>query len=677
MPFPATHPALERALLDHGYLEPTPVQSAVLQEEASERDLLVSAQTGSGKTVAYGLAFAPTLLGDAERFGTPGAPLALVIAPTRELALQVQRELVWLYGPAGARVASCVGGMDVRREARALEDGCHIVVGTPGRLRDHLERGRLDTASLRVAVLDEADEMLDLGFREDLEFILDSTPAERRTLLFSATIPRDIATLARKFQKNAFRIDTVDQSQPHGDIDYRAIRIAPNEIEHAVVNVLLFFEARGAMIFCQTREAVRHLHASLTERGFNVVALSGEYSQSERTHALQALRDGRARVCVATDVAARGIDLPNLELVIHAELPNDRDTLLHRSGRTGRAGRKGTCVLLVPYTRRRKAEGLVAQARVDVLWGGPPTADQIRAADQTRLMQDPAFSEPGTEEDQAMAKALIAERTPEEIAAALVRIMRARLPAPEELFDAGQPVERAPRERPDKRQREDFRQEGGRPPRREPREHGEASEPRASFGEGSREPSRSSEPMVWFKMNVGRTNNADPRWLVPIICRLGHVTKNEIGVIKIFDRETKFEIAESIAPRFASSVRRSTNDENVHIQPAAGTLPELRKTASRPTGPRGDRSAPGREFPARPDRGPAPERGPRPPRDAAPAADAGARDGAPAPRKFDKPFAAKKRDKPSFEKPAFDKSGDRGGPSSFAPRDKKKPRKGV
>ena len=284
MPFPHINPSLERALADRGYAEPTPVQAAVLQPEAADRDLIVSAQTGSGKTVAYGLALASTLLGGDERFGPPAEPLALVIAPTRELALQVQRELIWLYGPAGARVASCVGGMDVRREARALADGCHVVVGTPGRLRDHLERGRLDTSRLRGVVLDEADEMLDLGFREDLGFILDAAPASRRTLLFSATIPRDIATLARRYQRDAFRIDTVDQSRPHGDIEYRAVRIAPNEVEHAIVNVLRFYEARGAMIFCHTREAVKRLHGSLVERGFSAVALSGELTQSERTH---------------------------------------------------------------------------------------------------------------------------------------------------------------------------------------------------------------------------------------------------------------------------------------------------------------------------------------------------------------------------------------------------------
>jgi ATP-dependent RNA helicase DeaD len=166
--------------------------------------------------------------------------------------------------------------MDIRREQRGLARGAHIVVGTPRRLRDHLERGYLDASRLRAMVLDEADEMLDLGFREDLEFILDASPADRRTLLFSATIPSGIAALARRYQRDALRMAASVEDEPHGDIEYRAIRIAPNESEHAVANVLRYFEARGALVFCSTREAVRHLCGNLLERGFAVVALSGE-----------------------------------------------------------------------------------------------------------------------------------------------------------------------------------------------------------------------------------------------------------------------------------------------------------------------------------------------------------------------------------------------------------------
>jgi ATP-dependent RNA helicase DeaD len=434
MAFPDTHPALARALVAQGYEEPTPVQAAVLEVEGA-RDLLVSAQTGSGKTVAFGLAAAETLLGEAERFERAGPPLALVIAPTRELALQVSRELTWLYADAGGRIVTCVGGMDARAEQRALNVGAHIVVGTPGRLRDHLERGNLDFSALRVAVLDEADEMLDLGFREDLEEILDATPDTRRTFLFSATIAKEIANLARRYQRDAVRIDTIRRNEPHGDIDYRAVRIAPNDLEHAVVNLLRYFEAPGALVFCATREAVRRLHGALRERGFQAVALSGEMTQKERTDALQALRDGHARACVATDVAARGLDLPDLGLVIHAELPVNRASLLHRSGRTGRAGKKGVSILLVPHPKRRRAEQLIAAAGVEATWSGPPTADEIRAQDDQRMLDDPALNAAPSEEDLEMARRVLADRSPEAVAAALVRLYRSRLPSPEELID--------------------------------------------------------------------------------------------------------------------------------------------------------------------------------------------------------------------------------------------------
>jgi ATP-dependent RNA helicase DeaD len=550
MAFPPMHPALERALGEQGYREPTPVQSAVLAANALGQDLLVSAQTGSGKTVAYGLAMAPQLLADAERMGPAGSPLALVIAPTRELAVQVARELTWLYAGAGAQVVSCVGGMDSRREQRALAIGCHIVVGTPGRLRDHLERGHLDLTGLSVVVLDEADEMLDLGFREDLEAILEATPGERRTLLFSATIAREIADLARHYQRAAVRIDTASHNEPHGDIEYRAIRIAPGEVEHAVVNVLRYFEASRALVFCATREAVRHLYGALRERGFETVALSGELAQRERTDALQALRDGHARVCVATDVAARGLDLPDLGLVIHADLPPNRAGLLHRSGRTGRAGRKGVSVLLVPYPRRRRVEQLLISANIEAVWSGPPSAEAIRASDQTRLLDDPMLNEPPAEEDLALARLLMEKKTPEEIAAALIRLHRSRLPEPEELFDPG----------PDRR---------------------EAREPRARPGAEA----AAANGATWYRLAIGRSANADPKWLIPLICRMGHVTKKDIGQIRIFDRETKFEILEEAGPRFSTAIATAPKDK-LRIEPA-GAPGGQPKPAQRRRGPPG------------------------------------------------------------------------------------------
>jgi ATP-dependent RNA helicase DeaD len=596
MPFPSLPAAFEAALSAQGYKEPTPVQAAVLAEHRQDADLLVSAQTGSGKTVAFGLSIGPTLLAGQEKLGRAGAPLALVIAPTRELAQQVARELSWLYGETGAQVVCCVGGMDARKEARALSFGCHIVVGTPGRLRDHMERGNADFSALRAVVLDEADEMLDLGFKDDLEAILDGTPEDKRTLLFSATLAKDIVTLAKHYQRNAVRIDTTTRDVPHGDIEYRAIRVAPNEIERAVVNVLRFYGTGGALVFCATRESVRHLFGSLRERGFSAVALSGELSQKERTDALQSLRDGHARVCVATDVAARGLDLPDLNLVIHAELPQNKAALLHRSGRTGRAGRKGTSVLLVPTTRRRKAEQLISAAGVSAHWSGPPSADAIRAADRDMLINDPLLKEEAGEDDIALAQALLEASSAEKVALALIRMHRARLPEPEDLYDPGPDTRPQRRERPEQGGRSERNDRTDRGPRQDRHDRGDRPDrpprERRDYGDdGGSAGGASASGAPWFRLSVGRNSNADPKWLIPLICRLGHITKNDIGAIRIFDRETKFEIAPATADRFLAAVLAHP-DDSMRIEPAGD--------------PGGAKGAPRRAGPPPHKRGPAP-----------------------------------------------------------------------
>ncbi|QNM81851.1 DEAD/DEAH box helicase [Sphingomonas sabuli] len=524
------HSALAEALTARGFEGLTAVQSAVLAEEAQRRDLVVSAKTGSGKTVAFGLAMADELL-QGDRLTFTREPLALVIAPTRELAMQVSRELEWLYAHAGGRVISCVGGMDPMKERRSLAAGVHIVVGTPGRLRDHLERGALELSSLRVAVLDEADEMLDMGFREELEEILDATPQGRRTLLFSATMPRPIVALAKRYQQDALRIETLGDKEGHHDIAYQAVAVSPTDTEHAVVNLLRFHEAETAILFCATRDAVRRLHASLTERGFDAVALSGEHSQSERNHALQALRDRRARVCVATDVAARGIDLPSVSLVIHVELPRDAEALQHRSGRTGRAGRKGTAILIVPYQRRKRVEGMLRGARINVEWTGVPTAAEIRERDRARLLA--ARSEPAEleEEDQELARQLMAKLSPEAIASALVKTLRNDMPAPEDILSA-------------------------------------AARTQAKGADGHRP---GFEGANWFRINAGRSHNADPRWLLPLICRYGHVGRGDIGAIRIAANDSYFQVTQRATPGFIKALKRSTlapEDEGMIIEPA-------------------------------------------------------------------------------------------------------------
>jgi ATP-dependent RNA helicase DeaD len=497
----------------------------------------------------------------------------LIVAPTRELALQVHRELAWLYQYADGRIVSCVGGMDPRREQRELAAGAHIVVGTPGRLCDHLRRGHLNISELKAVVLDEADEMLNLGFREDMEFILETTPDTRRTLLFSATFPRGIVALAKQYQQQAFRIEVAGDEGGHADIEYRAIRIAPSDVEHAVVNVLRFFEKPSALVFCSTRNAVKHLQAALLERGFSVVALSGELTQNERTQALQSLRDGRSRVCVATDVAARGIDLPNLDLVIHADLPNDAEVMQHRSGRTGRAGRKGVSILLVPPARRRRVELLLNLAGIDAVWGTAPQADEIRKLDHDRMLQDAVFTEETTSDDLIMARALLAERSPEDIAAALARLYRARLPSPEDILD---PSEHSGRPRDD-RGRDDARARGDDRPTGLRSKTGKSSS-RHGMAEAS----------VWFRAAIGRGKNAEARWLLPMICRRGGIDKRDIGAIRILDTTTEFEISERVAESFAVKIRRPDKEDNIRIEPLEDTPSSQAPSEKRSHSPRRD-----------------------------------------------------------------------------------------
>ncbi len=491
------HPALAAALERQGYVQLTPVQSAMLTPEADGRDLLVSAQTGSGKTVAFGIAIAPTLLSEHGFAAAPEQPSGLIIAPTRELALQVERELRWLYADTGAVTASCVGGMDMRKEIRQLERGAHIVVGTPGRLRDHITKGSLDLSALRAVVLDEADEMLDLGFREDLEFILAASPEERRTLLFSATVPKSIAQLAKTYQRDALRIVATAASERHADIDYQMVMVQPHERENAIINTLLYFDSGSAIVFCHTREAVKHLAARL-----------------------------RNRVCVTTNDTTHSINLPNLDLVIHADLPSNPDTLLHRSGRTGRAGRKGVCVLIVPLRRHAAASRVLKIANIDATTRTAPSAAEIDARYREQILSAALAAPPPEEAEAGFVAELLARMSPEQLAAAYLRQQLATRPAPEDISATPLPT-------------------GGKLPR--------------TLGEGPRPKAerRDMTGSAWFTLSLGRRNHAEPKWVLPLICRAGGITRDDVGSIKIFDEETRFEISAGKADEFAAAIAQT------------------------------------------------------------------------------------------------------------------------
>jgi ATP-dependent RNA helicase DeaD len=581
------HSALAAALSARGYETATPVQAAVLDPDLAGRDLLVSSQTGSGKTVAFGTSIAQTL------FAADSAPpatrvvRALVVAPTRELAGQVQRELQWLFAQTEIRLAAFTGGTAVPGDLSRLKRGVDLAVGTPGRLVDLHKRGALDLSAVEVLVLDEADEMLDLGFKEDLEYLLTHSPAGRRTLLFSATLPREIVKMAARFQRDAARVDPRPggEGAAHADIKYLAHLLRPQDRLAAVINVLLAAGDSKAIVFCRTREGVGELHQRLVDHGLRATAISGDRAQGERNRALEAMREGKAQVLVATNVAARGLDLPDVDLIVHADLPENAEALTHRSGRTGRAGKKGSSIVMADLRERAKAERLLASARVQAPWTAPPTPEQVRRRLEDRLMaslleearaaagnQDrndataeespqveearPAHVDPlGTLEDRLRAS------LPERVLISLLLAREtSRLPRPLPLapLDLGRREAHGPGART---------RDGTRPHL-------------AARGKQERD---WSNPVI-FRVNLGMEAKAEPAWLLPLICRRGGVTRKEIGAIRVGPRSSTFEVAHDAASEFALAAKEpDPRAPHVTIEPVnAERLPPRPKRGPGP-----------------------------------------------------------------------------------------------
>ncbi len=523
------------SIRERGLTAPTEVQALVADDRNATRDLLVSSRTGSGKTLAFGVLIAREILDGTGRARRDTRPRALVVAPTRELAVQVRRELEWLFEKTGARVASVTGGSDTREELRALKHGCEILVATPGRLVDHLTRKSTSLDSVEVAVLDEGDEMLRFGFKEDLEKILSSATKRKRTHLFSATLPPPILKLASTYQKDATRVSAGGgKAEAHADIEYVAHLHGPGERTAAVVNVLRRWGAPSAIVFTETRAGASQLGAELGKRGFAAVVLSGELTQAERTRALGALREGRARVLVATDVAARGLDLPDVGLVVHADPPQDSSGVTHRSGRTGRAGKKGVSVLLSPRNRRKMAERLLSSAGVKARWSPLPTKGEILASDRDRLASELAEEalRPLGDGESAFVDTLLDRIPVRELVATLLARTTGSLPAPMD-------IRAVEEERP----RPEAKRGEPRPREERPRDKHKKS---ARRGGG----------VVHFRVNVGDRHNASPRWLVPMICRRGKIEARDLGAITIFARSTVFEIAAEGADHFERNVMR-------------------------------------------------------------------------------------------------------------------------
>jgi len=534
--FGALRPAFAAALEKRGFSSLTSVQQAVLDPALAGRDLRITSQTGSGKTVAIGLVVADVVTGDTAAKSGVAKPRVMVVAPTRELAKQVEEELSWLYAAVRASVTSVTGGASIRDERRALAAGPAVIVGTPGRLLDHLTRGGIDASQVGAIVLDEADRMLDLGFREDLLAILEHAPPERRTHLVSATFPRDVRALADRVQREPAHVEGTKLGTANTDIEHVIHLVDSRQRLDAIINLLLATSEAQTLVFARTRADVAHMTRDLEHAGFSVSALSGEMEQPARNRALAAFKRGSLHALIATDVAARGIDVQDIARVIHAEPPSDADAYTHRSGRTGRAGRKGTSSILVTPGALGRTAQLLKRAGVRYRMEPIPTAEAIRTTADERLFEELTQNEE-FDDERAWALAKRISKT-EKPTRALARLLaRARGAAPAEPRDV-RPIAPPSFLERDRDQR--------------PRERGWAER-----AEGRRERRPPDEPASWvpFRVSWGREQGADPRRLLAMVCRRGNVSGSDVGAIRIARSYAVVNIATAVAESFGRSAQ--------------------------------------------------------------------------------------------------------------------------
>ena len=408
--------ALLAALAKRGFETPMAVQAQTFKPGLEGRDLLVQSRTGSGKTLAFGL---PLL----HRLADERHTQALILAPTRELAQQVGAELHSLVPKLP--IASLVGGLGYAPPLRALSMGSPVVVGTPGRVMDHLNRGTLDLSRVTMVVLDECDEMLNMGFLEDVETILAKIPAGPQTYLFSATLPAPIAKLAKRFLKDPVQIQLAEAGEHavHADIAHTPVMVPDHHQVRALVNLLLKDDPSSALIFTKTKAQSEEVAEELTVSGLPAAFLHGDLAQATRTRILGQFKDGKLRYLVATDVAARGLDIEGLPLVVHIGIPTQLESYIHRSGRTGRAGAKGTSLALVNWKESRILLAWSRRGGLTLDWRPIPSQTEIREAQGTRLLT--GISASASAATLAQARQMLQGTDPERLVAGLLGLILA------------------------------------------------------------------------------------------------------------------------------------------------------------------------------------------------------------------------------------------------------------
>jgi ATP-dependent RNA helicase DeaD len=541
--------ALISALTALGYEEPTPIQRAAIPPLLEGKDLLGQAATGTGKTAAFALPLVQRI-GEMEspRHGTSG----LILVPTRELAMQVA-EAVHRYGKShGITVLPIYGGQPIQSQLRALKRGVDVIVGTPGRMMDHIKRGSLRLDTVRTVVLDEADEMLDMGFAEDLEAILDATPAERQTTLFSATMPPRIATIANRHLRSPVRVQIATEKLAAGAVPRvrQVVYVVQRAHKVAALGRVLDMEnPTSAIVFCRTRTEVDELTETLIARGYRAEALHGGMSQEQRDRVTRKLRAGTAELLIATDVAARGLDIEHLSHVFNYDVPSSPAMYIHRIGRTGRAGREGVAITLAEPREHRLLRNIEQLTKQRLAMETLPTVVDLRTRrlELTRSALQETLVGGDLDGYRVVVEALANEYDCVDIATAAVKLLHER--------DAPDDEQEIPVVRPPQADRQQHR--------REKLETGRSDRVRAAKEDRPKRPARkrgerSGYEVTRLWVGAGRIAGVRPADLVGAIANESGIDARAIGAIDIADRFSIVEVPEDAADDIIAALSSST-----------------------------------------------------------------------------------------------------------------------
>ncbi|MCF6093151.1 DEAD/DEAH box helicase [Microaerobacter geothermalis] len=512
--------AILKGIEEMGFEEPSPIQEACIPEILKSRDVIGQAQTGTGKTAAFGIPLLQMISKESYIQG-------IILTPTRELAIQVSGEIRRIGRYKKVKILPIYGGQSFEQQVRVLRQGVHIVIGTPGRILDHLNRRTLDLSRVKHLILDEADEMLDMGFIEDIERIIHHINENRQTLLFSATMPAEILRLTRKYMKNPVHVKMNKGEVTVPTIAQEYYKVLESNKLDGLCRILDIEEVHQGIIFCRTKKGVDELTESLQTRGYLAEGLHGDLSQNQRDRVMKGFREGKMELLIATDVAARGIDVENVTHVINYDIPQDPESYVHRIGRTGRAGRKGKAITFVTPREMKHLKAIIQQTKAPIEAKMLPTMKEV-SEHQIPVWKEQLDKVLANKDEEALTifydwiHQLESQYSLRDLAAAALRLA----------FYSDQV---------------------------------EGDEGQYDFGETG-----AKDGMVRFYLNIGRNENIRPKEFIHFLESETGISGNSIGRIDIFDRFTFVEIEEEFAPFVYESLKQSRFNDNkkIFIQPA-------------------------------------------------------------------------------------------------------------